>query len=151
MIAFKDLSEILKITIGWENKLKDFYDVAEFAMKNEESKKVIRLLREQLVEKLEILSGINVAGFGKTEWVRYASDYRDEDLIPVGTIGRQSTPREIYAHLLDYEAKLKGIYAGIAANLISRSQKELFESLAQFKEEQSDEVRRLMESYGSDS
>ena len=146
MIAFKELSEILEITIRWENKLKDFYDVAEFAMKSEESKRVIRLLRERLADKLEILSGIKVGDFGKTEWVRYAPAYRDDELIPVGKINRQATPGEIFAHLLDYEQKLKGTYASIAANLISRSQKELFESLARFKEEQSEEVRRLMES-----
>jgi NADH:ubiquinone oxidoreductase subunit C len=151
MIAFKDLKEILEITIRWENKLKDFYDVAEFAMKSEESKKVIRLLRERLVEKLGILSGVDLAGFGKTEWVRYAPAYREEELIPVGEMHRNATPQEIFTHLLDYEDKLKKTYAGIAANLISRSQKELFESLVQFKEEQSEEVRRLMESYGSGS
>jgi hypothetical protein len=140
MIAFKDLKEILEITIRWENKLKDFYDVAEFAMKS-----------ERLVEKLGILSGVDLAGFGKTEWVRYAPAYREEELIPVGEMHRNATPQEIFTHLLDYEDKLKKTYAGIAANLISRSQKELFESLVQFKEEQSEEVRRLMESYGSGS
>jgi hypothetical protein len=147
MIAFKDLGEILEITIGWEKKLKDFYDVAEYAMASEESKEVIRLLREKLLEKLEILDNIDVAGFGRTEWVRYASDYRDDELIPIGKIRRGAAPYEIFAHLLDYEEKLKGIYAGIARNLISRSQKELFESLARFKEEQIEEVRHLMESH----
>jgi NADH:ubiquinone oxidoreductase subunit C len=151
MIAFKDLKEILEITVRWENKLKDFYDVAEFAMKSEESKKAIRLLRERLVEKLQILSGVDVGGFGETEWVRYAPAYRDEDLIPVGTIHRHATPQEIFTHLLDYEEKLKATYASIATNLISRSQKELFESLVQFKEEQGEEVRRLMESFESGS
>lgn len=149
MIAFKDLSEILKITIRWENRLKDFYDVAEFAMKSEESKNVIRLLRDHLVEKLRILSGIDLASYGRTEWVRYVPDYREDELIPVHKIHRQATPREIFTHLLDYEEKLKGIYAGIAAVLVNRAQKELFESLARFKEEQAEEVRRLMASHGS--
>jgi hypothetical protein len=44
---------------------------------------------------------------------------------------------------LDYESKLKAIYSSIAKNLISRSQKELFESLSQFKEEQIEEIRHL--------
>jgi hypothetical protein len=151
MIAFKELSEILEITIRWENMLKDFYDVAEFAMKSDESKQVIRLLRERLLQKLEILSGVEVSSFGKTEWVRYAPHYRDDDLIPVGKIRRQASPQEIFPHLLAYEEKLKGVYASIAANLVSRSQKELFESLAQFKEEQIQEVRALMESHGAGS
>ncbi len=32
MIAFKNLKEILSITQQWETSLKDFYDVAEFAL-----------------------------------------------------------------------------------------------------------------------
>ena len=42
MIAFKSLSEILKTMLRWENKLKDFFDVAEYALHNENSKKADR-------------------------------------------------------------------------------------------------------------
>ena len=52
---------------------------------------------------------------------------------------------------MDYEQKLKDTYSSIAANLVSRTQKELFESLAQFKQEQSEEVRQLMESHAAGS
>jgi hypothetical protein len=44
---------------------------------------------------------------------------------------------------LDFESKLKSIYSSIANNLISRTQKELFESLVLFKEEQIEEIRHL--------
>ena len=145
MIAFKDVGELIKITLNWENKLKDFYDVAEYALKNEESKKTVRTLREKLVEKLEILKGISPSRYGKTEWVRYAPSYREEDLIPVGKIGRNSEPGEIFEHLLDYQSKLKSFYSSIAGNLISRNQKELFDSLVLFKEEQIEEIRHLAE------
>ncbi len=147
MIAFKDLKDVLRITLDWERKLKDFYDVAEVAMRNPESKQVVALLREKLLVKLEHLERIDVRSFGKTEWVRYAPGYRDEELIPVGRIGRTSSPEEIFTHLLEYQGKLKSVYSSIAQALVSRSQKELFEALALFKEEQSAEIGRLLESY----
>jgi hypothetical protein len=143
MIAFKSLSDILRTMIGWEKKLKDFYDVAEYALRNEKSKKTVQTLRERHEEKLEILRNVDPSSHGKTEWVRYAPSYREEDLIPVGKIQRDAEPEEIFEHLLDYEGKLKSIYASIATNLISRSQKDLFESLVRFKEEQIEEIRRL--------
>ena len=143
MIAFKSLSEILQTMIGWEQKLKDFYDVAEYALQNEQSKKTVRTLRERHEEKLEILRNVDPSSHGKTEWVRYAPSYREEDLIPVGRIRRDAQPDEIYEHLLDYEGKLKSVYSSIATNLISRSQRELFESLVLFKEEQIEEIRHL--------
>jgi hypothetical protein len=143
MIAFKNLNEILKTMVGWENKLKDFYDVAEYALQNEKTKETVQALRERHVEKLEILRGVDPATHGKTEWVRYAPSHREADLIPVGKIRRDSEPEEIFEHLLDFESKLKGTYQSIANNLISRTQKELFESLVLFKEEQIEEIRHL--------
>lgn len=143
MIAFKSLSEILQTMIRWEDKLKDFYDVAEYALQNEESKKTVQTLRERHQNKLQILREVDPSSHGKTEWVRYAPSYRDEDLIPVGRFHRDAEPEEIFEHLLDYEGKLKSIYSSIATNLVSRSQKELFESLVLFKEEQIEEIRHL--------
>lgn len=149
MIAFKDLADIHKITLQWESKLKDFYDVAEFALKSHESKRLVAVLRDRLVEKLEVLRNVDLKSFGRTEWVRYAAGYRDEELIPVGKIHREAAPAAIFAHLLDYEEKLRGTYASIASNLVSRTQKELFESLARFKAEQIEEIRRLRDVYAA--
>jgi hypothetical protein len=143
MIAFKSLSEILKTMLGWENKLKDFYDVAEYALQNEKSKKAVQTLRERHENKLEILQRVDPASHGKTEWVRYAPSYKEEELIPIGKIHRDAEPEEIFEHLLDYEDKLKNVYASIANSLITRSQKELFESLVLFKEEQIEEIRHM--------
>jgi hypothetical protein len=143
MIAFKSLSEILKTMLGWENKLKDFYDVAEYALQNEKSKKAVQTLRERHENKLEILQRVDPASHGKTEWVRYAPSYKEDELIPIGKIHRDAEPEEIFEHLLDYEEKLKNVYASIATSLITRSQKELFESLVLFKEEQIQEIRHM--------
>lgn len=147
MISFKDLKDILSITIKWEGKLKDFYDVAEFALSNEESKKAVSGLRSNLLKNLDVLKNIDLKNYGKTEWVRYASDYKDDELIPIRKVSRDSTPEEIFSQILEYQAKLKEFYSMIVSKLISVKQKELFESLAAFKDEQIFETKRFMESF----
>jgi hypothetical protein len=105
------------------------------------------MLREELLEKLEILKGIKVESFGKNAWIRFALDYKIEDLIPKDKIRRGAEAREIFTHLVSYEEKLANIYSRIAETLVPQGQKELFESLSRFKEEQIAEVRRLQENY----
>jgi len=144
MIAFKELKAVLKTSIIWEKKLKDFYDVAEYAMKSEDSKKVISLLRGNLVEKLEILDDIKIDKYGKTEWIQFAPDFKDEDIIPTQRISRDSTPRKIINQILECETQLKSFYAAIHSNLIVRSQKELFDSLVTFKDNQISEIKNLL-------
>jgi hypothetical protein len=148
MIAFKNLKEILDITLRWEQSLKDFYDVAEFALKSEASKKAVRLLRAKLEEKLVVLRGIKPESYGKTEWIRFTLDYRPEELTP--RLDRASEAGEIFRHLVDFQGKLAAVYRRIAETIVSRGQKELFESLARFKEEQVAEVRRLQDNYRPD-
>jgi hypothetical protein len=147
LIAFKNLKEILDITVRWEKSLKDFYDVAEFALRNKKSKEVIDLLRSNLVVRLEILQNINLDDYGKTGWVRYAPDYKDESLIPIKTISRDANPQEIFTRILEYVKKLKSFYQTISSKLVAAKQKELFDSLVQFKEDQIYEINRFMESY----
>ena len=144
MIAFQELKAVLKTSVVWEKKLKDFYDVAEYAVKSEDSKKVITLLRGNLVEKLEILDDIKLDKYGKTEWIQFAPDFKDEDFIPTQRISRDSTPREIINQILECEKQLKSFYASIHSNLIIRSQKELFESLVTFKDNQISEIKNLL-------
>ena len=73
MIAFKSLSEILDTMLGWENKLKDFYDVAEYALQNEKSKKTVQTLRERHVNKLEILRGADHV-YNRPDWEKKVID-----------------------------------------------------------------------------
>ncbi|NOY08370.1 MAG: hypothetical protein GXP33_05985 [Spirochaetes bacterium] len=147
MIAFKDLKDILKLAVKWEKKLKDFYDVAEFALSDKKSKGVIAVLRENLLKNIHILENISIADYGTTEWVRYASEHREEELIPVKRITRESKPEEIFHQILDYQAKLKDFYSTILNNLITDKQKELFESLVKFQEEQIYETTNFMKKY----
>jgi len=145
MIAYKDLGDILETTTSLEAKLKDFYDVAEYAMRKEESKQTIAGLRKRHVEKMQVLCDIDVAKYGKTEWVKYAPDLKEKDLIPIGKLSRDAEPREILRSILAFEEKLEEFYRALATRIVVRSQQELFESLAVFKSEQAQEIRRSME------
>ena len=136
----------MDLTIKWEKKLKDFYDVAEFALRNDESKRVVAILRENLVNRLEITKNINLNDYGKTEWIQYAPDYKDDELIPIKTISRDADPKDIFNQILDYEKKLKSFYATIAQKLVVAKQKDLFESLALFKDEQIFEITKFLDS-----
>ena len=144
MIAFKNVKEILAKSLAWEQKLKDLYDVAEVAMRRDESRKTVALLRDNLVTKLAVLRTVDTADHGTTEWVRYAGDFNDADLISAESIRRDSSPEEILSHIVTYQKHLEDFYSRLAENLVSRDQKELFESLATFKSDQIKEFGRLM-------
>jgi rubrerythrin len=147
VIAFKDLKDILKISIKWEQNLKNFYDVAEFALQKKESKKVLAMLKENLLKRLEILKNINIENYGKTSWVRYAADYKDDELIPIHSISRDASPQEIFTQILNFETKMKDFYSTIFSKLVPSKQRELFESLVKFKEEQIYEINNFMKTY----
>lgn len=143
MTAFENVADILKRTLVWEQKLKDFYDVAEIALKKDESRRTVAALRDKLAEKLAVLQTLNPDDFGTPEWVRYAPDVKEADLIAVDSINRESSPGEIVHHIVTYQSHLRDLYRSIADRLIARNQKELFESLAAFKSEQIHECEHL--------
>ncbi len=145
MIAFADLKELLTATIRWEKRLKDFYDVAEYALQSRESRRAVAQLREGLLERLSVLEGIDVARFGRAEWVRFAPDYGDEEMVPVHALSRESTPQQLVGVILSCSRRLRDFYAGVAAHLISRDQKDLFQSLATFKDNQISQIERLLD------
>ena len=144
MISFKNLDDVLKISLRWEHKLKDFYDVAEVALQNAESKQVVGLLRSKLQEKLDVLEAVKPGQHGKTAWIRYLGDYDEGELIGIDEIKRTSSPSELFHHIITYQGKLKSFYATVAEKITVQGQKELFESLALFKSEQIEELNRLM-------
>jgi hypothetical protein len=144
VIAFKNLQEILDLTVKWEDRLKDFYDVAEFALWNEESKRVVALLRSNHEDRLNVIRNLNIEKYGRMEWVRYAPTYRDDDLIPAKTMPRNADPERVLTEIQQYEKKLMEFYRNISDRLVTEKQKDLFESLAQFKEEQLQDVNALI-------
>lgn len=148
-MPYRDLQDILNITVGWERDLKDLYDVAEVAFREEKSKKVVALLRDKLVKNLQVLEGVDVEKYGKTEWVRYSLDIRTDDLIPRTKFKKDSTPKEIFERILEAEEKMKDFYSTIRDLLVSRKQQELFDSLVTFKVGQIIDIKNYMESYDS--
>ncbi len=145
-MPFRDLQEILKLIIGWEKELKDLYDVAQIALRDEKSKKLVSLMRERVVKNLEVLQGVNVETFGKTAWVRYSSELRTDDVIPKTKLRKDSTPKEVLERILECEEKLRDFYTTIRDLLASPRQEELFDSLVTFKTGQIIEIKSSMES-----
>jgi hypothetical protein len=149
MLAYRDLKAILAKVVAWEVAVNDFYDVAELALRNPESKKLVVALRDSHRAKLDILRTTDVSRFGSAEWVKYVPDLKDEELLPKGKISRDSPPREVFARMLETDEKLKGFYADVARIIVSRSQRELFESLAVFKGDQIESIKGYMASLGT--
>ena len=144
MIAYKNLQEVLQRTVDWERKLNDLYDVAQIGVKNEESKKLVLFLKERQNANLEVLEGIDVKEYGPDEWIQFAGDYREKELIPNLEIHRDSTPDEIFGAILEYEEKLEKFYRMISEHVTSDSQRDLFESLKTFKEGQKDRIKNFV-------
>ena len=137
MVVFKDLKSLMDIVMKWENDLKDFYDVAEIALKrNRKSMAIVSLLKEDHISNFNIIKDIRVENFGKDEWIKYVPDHRAKDLIPIRKINKGSTPKEILTHILDYEEKIRDFYSSISKKIITRDEKELFDSLVKFKDRQ---------------
>jgi len=146
-MPYRDLQEILNLTVAWEKELKDLYDVAEVALRDERSRKAVALLRDRLVRNLKVLEAVDVEKYGKTEWVRYSLDFRTEELIPKTRLRKDSTPREIFERILECEEKLKDFYSTIRDLLVSREQGELFDSLVAFRVAQIIEIKSSMETF----
>ena len=143
MIAYKNLQEVLQRTVDWERKLNDLYEVAQIGVKNEESKKLVSFLKERQDANLEVLEGIEVKKYGPSEWIQFAGDYREKELIPNREIHRDSTPEEIFGTILEYEEKLEKFYGKISEHVTSDSQRDLFDSLKRFKEEQTNRIKNF--------
>ncbi|MEX2442454.1 MAG: hypothetical protein WD492_02530 [Alkalispirochaeta sp.] len=136
MASYKSLQDLLKRALKWEEEILSLYDVAKIGLADENSKNLITRLDTQQKRNLEILGGIDVTKYGPNEWVRFSIEYHDEQLIPRKTVKRDSSPQEIVTAILDYERKLKDYYQTIHDSLVSKSQKELFASLVQFRDKQ---------------
>jgi hypothetical protein len=149
MANYKDLAEIVRMAVRIEKKMKDFYDVAEYAVHSPESKAAIAVIKSKLAEKLAILETVSPEKYGTLEWLKFAPPLEEKDVVPKNRITRASSPMDIFMQVLASEEKLKEYYTKVSAQVTARSQKELFDSLASFKNEQVEEVRRLMSIQGT--
>ena len=136
----------METVINWENKLCEFYDVAETILKDNESKKIIALLRENHIKNLQIIKDIHIENFGGNEWIIYVPDFNVKNLLPIEKIKRETTSKEIINYVLEFEEKTREFYSSISEIIITRNQKELFNSLAIFEDRQIFEIKKIMES-----
>jgi len=146
-VPYGDLQEILTLAIGWEKELKNLYDVAAVALRDQKSKKLVALLRERLVKNLQVLEAVDVNKYGKAIWVMYSSVFRTDDLIPKTKLKKDFTPKEILDHILECEEKLRDFYTTTRDLLVSREPEELFDSLVAFKTGQIIEIKNSLEGY----
>ena len=143
MIAYKELKDVLQKTVEWEKKLNDLYDVASFGLVQDDSKKLIAFLKSRQESNLEVLEGIDIKSYGPSEWVKFASDYREDELIPSKVITRDSSPGQILETILEYEEKLRDFYKMISDHVVGELQRDLFDSLSRFKEEQTNRIKNF--------
>ena len=92
MQTFRDLDQIFKMTINWEQEIKDLYDIAVYGVKNEQSKELVNFLKQNQQKHMKVLNNLNLNDYGPIEWVQFAEDSHTEAEIPVHTIGK-NTPR----------------------------------------------------------
>ncbi len=151
MKTFRDLDQIFKMTVKWEQEIKDLYDIAAFGVKNEQSKELVNFLKKNQNAHMEILNNLNLKDYGSIEYVQFSFGLHVADEIPVHKISKDSPPLEIFENVLKYEEKVKDFYAKVAVELVSESQTELFESLAQFKENQVEYIRNFIKHNYTDS
>jgi dsDNA-binding SOS-regulon protein len=151
MKTFRDLDQIFKMTVKWEQEIKDLYDIAAYGVKNEQSKELVIFLKKNQNAHMEILNNLKLKDYGSIEYVQFSFGLHVADEIPVHTITKETPPLEIFENVLKYEEKLNDFYAKVALELVSESQTELFESLAQFKENQVEYIRNYINRNYSDS
>ncbi len=144
MSSFKDLGEIVRIAVKIEKKLSDFYDVAGFAVQSADSKGAIAVIKARLADQLSILESVSPAKYGTLEWLKFPPPLEEQTVIPKNKITRTSSPGEIFSQLMLSEEMLRDFYSKVASQVVSASQKDLFESLVVFKNNQLDGVKRLM-------
>ena len=70
-------------------------------------------------------------------------DYNIKDMLPIGKITRESSPSDIINKICECEERFKSFYSTISEKIITREEKELFESLVTFKSSQIIRIKQL--------
>ncbi len=145
-MSFYRIDEILKLVIGWEQRLNSFYEMMEEYLKDKRSRQIVLLLQQQQVKTLEVLKGINVKEYDHTEYVKNIPDYHSEEIMPHFEISADSSPVEVFETILSYEEKLEKFYTHIRDVLTFTKSKELLDMLIQFKMGQIKQIKAYMDS-----
>ncbi len=143
-MAYNDLKDILAASLRWEQELKDLLDVTLVALRDEQCKKILAFLKNDLEKNLAVLKRINPGTFAGAEWIKFPDDYKTEELVPKKSLTRDSTKEEIFKLILDYEEKLRDFYDHIRRTAASTGHQELFQSLSQFKIRQIIEIKKFI-------
>ncbi len=72
MKTFRDLDQIFKMTVKWEQEIKDLYDIAAYGVKNEKSKDLVTFIKKNQKAHMEILNNLNLKDYGSIEYVQFS-------------------------------------------------------------------------------
>ena len=147
MLAYKELQDILATTLKWEQAMLELYQVAELGVKKEDAAKTISFLMENHTAQMDVLKNIKIENYGPTEWVKFSADLHEDDIVPKKTIKRDSTSQEICSAILEYEKNLRNFYQMVTDHLNTEQQKELFQSLVVFKENQIEKIQNCLKTH----
>ena len=78
MQTFRDLDQIFKMTVKWEQEIKDLYDIAAYGVKNKQSKELVSFLKQNQKAHMEVLNNLNLKDYGPIEWIQFAEDSHTE-------------------------------------------------------------------------
>ena len=147
MGSFQDLKELLKKVIECEDKFTGFYDTALIVVEDAHCRETITVLREKHIDNLRILQDIDIEKYGNDEWIRCIPDLKISELLSQEKITGNSEIDDIAQIILNFEQQMKTFYTTVSAEIITRDEKELFDSLVMFKEKQIYEIIRCLEKW----
>lgn len=141
------LDEVLKLIVGWEQKMDTFYGLMEKNLKNERSQKAAAVLRKEQRKTLDVLEAIDTSSYKNVEMVKNLPDYHSEEVLPHYDISENSSPMDVFQTILNYEEKLEEYYVHLKSVLVYEKSKDLLDMLINFKMGQIKEIKALMDSF----
>ncbi len=145
-MAFKTVAEILKLVQQWEERLNSFYDIMEEYLKDGRSRETAVLLQKEQTKAIKMLKDINFKEYGRAEYVQNVPDYGSEEVIPHFEISADSSPKEVFETILEYEEKLEKFYTHLRDIVTFEKSRDLLDMLVQFKMGQIKKIKACMDS-----
>jgi hypothetical protein len=143
-MAYNDFKDILSRSALWEQELKDLLDVSAVALRDEQCRKILRFLADDLDKNLSVIKKINPDDFNSAEWIKFPDRYRTGDLVPKKSLSREAGKEDVFKIILEYEEKLRDFYKDIEGTAVYAGHKDLFHSLYQFKVRQIIEIKKFI-------
>jgi len=140
-MSFNTVDELLKMVMGWEKDIDQFYSMIEDFLENKKSRKLASLMHLRHQEILGKLNGINIAGYQNIEFVKN---------VPLSVwsekmcISAKANMEEVFSQMLGYEEELLNYYKHIRDICVYHKSKDVFDVLVRLKENQVKDIRSLM-------